>query len=70
MVDKLYVRDCFQQAKTIHRLMLVLCDDLGDLSADRDADKAFGEFSDLVCELESKMQAMRGKLEELSRGSK
>jgi hypothetical protein len=40
---------CFQQAKTIHRLLLVLADDLGDLSINKGAHaEAFGKLADLV----------------------
>lgn len=65
--QKKLARECYQQAKTIHRLLLTLADDLGDLSANRDADPFFGEASDLVSgSLEPQLQAIREKLGRLS----
>lgn len=58
-------RDCYQQAKTIHRLLLTLADDLGDLSASRHPSRdAFAEHSDMVSgKLEPAMMAIRNALE-------
>ncbi len=57
----------YQQAKTIHKLLLTLADDLGDLSALRDADPYFAESSDLVSgSLEPAMQTIRERLEKLT----
>lgn len=67
MSRALLVRDCFQQAKTIHRLLLVLADDLGDLSAGRYGDAQCAAMSDLVSEvLEPAAMRMREELHKLS----
>ena len=53
----------FQQAKTIHRLLRVLADDLGDLSIERGAKPVFGELADEVSGvLEPAMQCLRDKI--------
>lgn len=60
---------CFQQAKTIHRLLLVLADDLGDLSIGRGPNtETFGKLADLVSgALECTTQEVRDELEKLTR---
>lgn len=60
---------CWQQVKTIHRLLLVLADDLGDLSVTKGPHaELFGKLSDLVSgALEPTAQEIRDELEKLSR---
>jgi len=53
----------YQQAKTIHRLLLALADDLGDLSVNNGADPYFAEASDLVSgTLEPALMKLRDRL--------
>ena len=62
---------CYQQVKTIHRLLLNLADDLGDVSIVKGADPYFAEASDLVSgTLEPQLQAMRNKLASFLDGAK
>jgi hypothetical protein len=66
-MNAMHARDCYQQAKTIHRLLLILADDLGDLSSYRDAPEEFGELWDEVSgTIEPALQAMREKLQKLT----
>lgn len=60
---------CFQQAKTIHRLLLALADDLGDLSINKGANaETYGKLADLVSgALECTTQEVRDELEKLTR---
>ncbi len=57
----------YQQAKTIHRLILALADDLGDLSINKGADPYFAEAADLVSgTLEPELMKLRDRLVKLT----
>lgn len=61
--NPLYVRDCYQQVKTIHRLTLTLQDDVGDLSLSH---PEYDSMADEVTALEGRLMKLRDKLEKLS----
>jgi len=70
------IRDCFQQVKTIHHLMLRLADDLGDaaasirgpqMRAESELRALLESYSDAVCDAETVFQKMREALEHASR---
>ena len=62
------IRDCYQQVKTIHRLLLILQDDLGDAALNNPELRArLEDFSDKCNNAEVMFQGMREKLDKLSR---
>lgn len=70
-MDKLHIRDCHTQLRSIRRLILQLSDDLGDLTVGRGDDDLraeLGEMQDAITEAEHKMHGFQARLEKLSRG--
>ena len=65
-MPNLHVSNCYQQAKTIHRLLLILADDLGDCSAVKGANPELARFGDTTCDLEKVLQNMRDRLQVLA----
>ncbi len=65
--DPLYIRDCYAQIKAVRRIMLTLCDDLGDLAAHTD-DPAFEQAADECDAIEGKLHTLQNRLEAASRG--
>ncbi len=64
--DLLYIRDCYAQIQAVRRIMLMLCDDLGDLAAHTD-DPAFEQAADECVESEAKLHKLQERLEAASR---
>lgn len=63
-VDPLYVRDAYSQTKCVRRLLLLLADELGDLSL---VDSRFSEMSDHVVDVEASLHRIQEQLEGISR---
>lgn len=66
-----HIRDCYQQVKTVRRLLLILQDDLGDMTISRQLDsakrEAYGKLCDRVCEFEAELHKAQAWLEQESK---
>jgi hypothetical protein len=65
-VDRMYVRDCYQQVKSIRRLVLALTDDIGDLSL-ADMTEVMEPIQDKLTDFENWLNTVQTQLETLSR---
>lgn len=73
-MDKLHIRDCYAQLRSIRRLICQLTDDIGDLAATGHVDisvrEEFATMSDSITDIESKLHGYQARLLALSHGDK
>jgi hypothetical protein len=67
-IDPIAVRDCYQQVKSVRRLVNALTDDLGDLSMSH-PDRSLFEASHIkLADFERWLHSLQAELEVISRG--